>query len=83
MSLKTDHARRVPTRPAALQPLRGGEVRTLRTLLGLSQSRFGDLMLVRRMTVWRWEAGISTPSEASSLSMRKLLATLAGKGECG
>lgn len=71
-------------RPSALKPLTSAEIRRLRRRLGLSQQRFGELVLVDRVTVWRWEhSRVNTLRipQASTLFMRKLEAQLDGRGD--
>lgn len=57
-----------------------GYIRTLREALGLTQSQFGELVGVDKMTVWRWEKGQLHPSDESLAGIETAKRQAARKG---
>lgn len=48
------------------------EITALRVSLGLTQDEFADKLHVGRVTVWRWERGISTPRRKAMANIRRM-----------
>lgn len=53
-------------------PLTAGQVKALRSRLGLTQLKFGELVGVSRDTVARWEAGVKSPRGEVNARLWKL-----------
>jgi transcriptional regulator with XRE-family HTH domain len=49
-----------------------GEVRRLRRLLGLTQAAFAEKVGVERVTVARWECGLSPVNRTAAILIRLL-----------
>lgn len=54
------------------RPVTPGYLKTLRSALGLSQTKMGECTGVDKMTVWRWEAGQVKPGRESLAALEKM-----------
>ena len=54
------------------------DIKQIRKQLGMTKAEFARKLGVSRMSVWRWEAGKSTPDQRVRRDMQKLLG---GKNE--
>jgi DNA-binding transcriptional regulator YiaG len=60
--------------------VKSGEIRSLRKRLGLTQQELAELVSANRVTIARWETGVSRPTGAY-LNLLKILAEQATQGQ--
>ena len=67
---------RAYVRPSCFSPLTPAEVRELRLSLGMSQYEFADMLMVSRITVYRWEHAPYAQQQSHIINMRRLMARI-------